>query len=437
MPKKLKLFYSSSLLVLLSAQAQAYDPCNVKNSFNSLAESFCKRIETPVSPENKEVFKISGVLLTKTLKTFKEKTTVVLIPGGPGSDSQSIRLSFNQKDLINAFWAHLNVNVVLYDPRGTGSSQLFKNAEHYSYNDFTTSLQVSDLDKVVDAFSPDSPVVLLAHSAGGNTAAKYASQFPDKVRGLVLYSASLSNREIGLSNLRIFSDDFDYFRKHISTCGANALSLESRRINIETFLKNSLKLIRIGKVRPKGLATDFYLKNFRTELISAVENDFNCSSRIDKTLRKWENKILILPEDVKLLVFQQSSVLFDYKAHIPPTIKRSSWIKTALICSEGLTYKDYSSSLWLEGLNFSHDTCSGFPPVFGEAQNLNWTQKIEAPTLLLGGTEDPFQLPSFIERNAALIKNSRVHMFKDAGHEAHLSHSFEFFKTIEDFLIRL
>jgi pimeloyl-ACP methyl ester carboxylesterase len=53
----------------------------------------------------------------------------------------------------------------------------------------------------------------------------------------------------------------------------------------------------------------------------------------------------------------------------------------------------------------------------------------------MGGTEDPYQIPSAVKRNADLIAGSNLLIFEGAGHEAHLSHPLQFFKALEAFIL--
>ncbi|KYG65721.1 hypothetical protein AZI86_01200 [Bdellovibrio bacteriovorus] len=418
--------------VLLSQNSWAYDPCDVKFAFNSLAESQCYRI--PQKNKNEE-FIISAVKLTKELSKVEEKDNVILIPGGPGTDAQAIGLSLNKKGIMDAMWAHMDMNVVLFDPRGTGKSLLKQSAEFYTPADFSTDLQVDDLKKVVDAVSPKKPVYLLAHSAGGDLAAKYAALFPDRVKGLVLYSASIDTREIGESNLRLFAKDFSYWDEYLKTCPAPiAKNLKDQQAGIEFFLRNVLKLQRIKNIRPPRLQSRFYLKDFRVDMIMAIENDPGCSSRVVEVLDLWQKRITDLPVDVKEQVDQMTAIKFDPNNYSIPTLTRGTWIKTAVICSEGITHDEMNQELWLEGVNFSQDTCFGVKAFFDVPPSREWLGKIKGPTLLIGGKEDPFQVPSAVLRNSRSIPNSQVILIEGGGHESHQNHPLEFYKIMEKFL---
>ncbi len=432
----MNIFVITSFLILsFSISARAYDPCDVDNSFNKLAESECFRIQRDL-PLSNESFILSAVLMTKDLATQSEKTTMILIPGGPGGDSQGLRMSLDQKDMLNAFWAHLNLNVVAYDPRGTGNSQLPREAHHYPQDVFYTSNQVDDLKAVIEATSPEKPVLLFAHSAGGNLAARLAYLYPDRVKGLILYSASIDTREIGESNLRIFAKDFPFFQSRLShSCPLDDLNqLDRQRRAIESFLRNALKVKRLLNDAPTALRSRFYLKDFRVELIKAIENDLDCSTEVPQLLNLWSEKIRALPVQTREYVMAQEELQFDPTQHQPPRMNRGVWIRTAVICAEGITKSEALEELWLEGLNFSQDTCFGVEPLFETPPARDWLAEISTPTLLLGGSRDPFQIPSAVRRNARAIENSRLIFFEGGGHEAHLTHPMEFFNTMDSFI---
>lgn len=68
--------------------------------------------------------------------------------------------------------------VLAPDWRGFGLSQW--NSDSYWFPDY-----VADLDALLEHYSPNSPVRLVAHSMGGNVACLYAGLRPERVAGLV------------------------------------------------------------------------------------------------------------------------------------------------------------------------------------------------------------------------------------------------------------
>lgn len=430
------------LAVLVSVQvysspAYSYDPCDVRMAFKSFAESRCHRLVRDAGTTH-ESWTLSAVTLTQNLATVNEKDSVVVIPGGPGTDAQGIALGLNEKGILDALWKHLHLNVILFDPRGTGQSQLPQAPEFYGPEMFTTDLQVQDLRRVIEATSPARPVFLLAHSAGGNIAAKYAALYPERVKGLILYSASIDTREIGESNLRIFAQESPQWQEYLQTCpSAVSKDLSAKNEQVEFFLRNVLKLQRLANVRPSSLQSRFYLKDYRVEMISAIENDRACSSRVPETLARWMERIQKLPPEIQKAVTEMRDVKFDPQTHEPPSLKRGTWIKTAVICSEGLTRAEMKQELWLEGLDFSQDTCHRVEAFFPMPPARAWLAQIRTPTLLIGGTEDAFQIPSAVKRNSQGIVGSELKMILGGGHESHRTHAMEFYGALEGFILKV
>lgn len=76
-------------------------------------------------------------------------------------------------DKLNHDWF-----VIAPDWRGFGET--CGRAESYWFPDY-----IADLDALLKTYSPDTPVILLGHSMGGNIAGLYAGIFPDRVAKLI------------------------------------------------------------------------------------------------------------------------------------------------------------------------------------------------------------------------------------------------------------
>lgn len=75
-------------------------------------------------------------------------------------------------------------HVVALDWRGFGYSEW--HGDHYWFPDY-----VADLDAVIDALSPDEPVLLVGHSMGGQITSLYAGVRPQRLARLVLLDSLL------------------------------------------------------------------------------------------------------------------------------------------------------------------------------------------------------------------------------------------------------
>lgn len=435
--KALKLLVNTSwlsiFLLTISISSWAYEPCE----FRTIGEKICFENLSPTI-NDKVTVNIKSVLITKDKESSNEKDTVIIVPGGPGGDSQGIGLSLYGPGLLDAFWFHYNLNVVLYDPRGTGGSQLEKSAEFYKPSVFSTDNNILDLVRVIKQTSPNKPVILFAHSAGGNIAARVAADYPELVKGLIMYSASVDIKEVGDSNLRIFSESFQYWHNFINTKLEiiEAELINNKRLEIEDFLKNVIKLQRISGNRPPELR-GFYLKEFRVELIKAVENYELDVNRVKKVLESWENKIISLDNSITDQVNLQNDISFDSSTYKQEVIKRGLWIRTAVICTEGFTKGETLQPMWLEGISIQQGICQSLDPIQDEVPSRDWLANIKVKSLFIGGTEDSSQLPSAVKRNASLVKDSQLEIITGAGHEVHLSHTKEVYYLLEDYFKNL
>ena len=112
-----------------------------------------------------------------------------------------LRWVLNEKDMLNGMMKYLNVNIVLFDPRGTGTSVFARPVSEYDPGAVSTQRMTDDLLALVDAVSPAQPVYLMSHSAGGSVAVQLALQHPERVARMILASSSTSPRQMALLNL--------------------------------------------------------------------------------------------------------------------------------------------------------------------------------------------------------------------------------------------
>ena len=116
----------------------------------------------------------TAVGISTDLATAASRPSLVLIPGGPGESSGMLRWVLNEKDMLNGMMKYLNVNIVLFDPRGTGTSVFARPVSEYDPGAVSTQRMTDDLLALVDAVSPAQPVYLMSHSAGGSVAVQLA-----------------------------------------------------------------------------------------------------------------------------------------------------------------------------------------------------------------------------------------------------------------------
>lgn len=96
---------------------------------------------------------------------------IIAIHGGPGQDYRSL---LPLKALADSF------KVVFYDQRGTGLSPRVPTHE------LSLESSLTDLDAIINYYSPDKPVFLIGHSWGAMLASGYMAKHPEKVNKAVL-----------------------------------------------------------------------------------------------------------------------------------------------------------------------------------------------------------------------------------------------------------
>lgn len=74
-------------------------------------------------------------------------------------------------------------DAVTFDRRGFGRS------EHPANGDYTVAAQTRDALEVVNAAFGDSPIFVFAHSAGGSVGINFSTEFPNRVRQLMLFES--------------------------------------------------------------------------------------------------------------------------------------------------------------------------------------------------------------------------------------------------------
>lgn len=429
--------FGLSMLVFTSMSAHAaQDPCETLRTQNHYAQSRCIDIPRPISSTDPTEFRLRASVWAKDLSLEEQQTSIILIPGGPGGDSESLRFELNRKDILNALWAHLPLNVVLFDPRGTGHSQLQKSAEFYHPSVFSTAERVKDLRALIKTISPNRPVILLAHSEGGGSATRLAAESPELVKGLILVSALLDAREVAESNLILLSETPAYFENFFLTKMEDkelGTKLWDKFLSLNFHLSQYQKALFMDKVTSSTKRPFGSIQTFRQKLVLAIENDPTGLGRVRTFIEREYAQLVSLPEAERSILPEWLAL----KAQVSLNLKRSEWLRTAGVCYEGFKDEELQQPTYLTGVTMG-DMCLGYSKGNNETNSLAWTKTIKAPTIWIGGTEDWQSRPSHLLQNAAYIANSKIKMIKGAGHISFSTHPFEFYaKGIEPFIIDL
>jgi proline iminopeptidase len=102
---------------------------------------------------------------------------IVFLHGGPGGDYRGMLR------LAGRYGGHSLADdhfLVFWDQRGSGLSQ------RHNKDVLTTAQYVTDLDSLIERYSPGRPVLLIGVSWGGMFATRFINQFPERVAGAVL-----------------------------------------------------------------------------------------------------------------------------------------------------------------------------------------------------------------------------------------------------------
>ncbi len=158
-------------------------------------------IEDPSLP----AMSINGTKLH--VETFGDagNPTLILLHGGPGSDSRELH-AFAQPH--NGYNLTSDYHLVIWDQRGAGLSE-----RHDDASALNMSVYLEDLEALVDAVAPGRQVVLVAHSFGGMYAAMYMNTHPERIAGAVLLEPAPVSSEL---EDQVVSDESDLFAEPIN-----------------------------------------------------------------------------------------------------------------------------------------------------------------------------------------------------------------------------
>jgi proline iminopeptidase len=113
---------------------------------------------------------------------------VVLLHGGPGMSSQTFKRKF---DFLSEGY-----QVIYYDQRGSGNSQIKPDSSAYTIDQLVEELESLRRDKL-----KSEQMILVGHSAGGALAQRYAMKYPQRVNKMVLVTALPANGGLAVGGL--------------------------------------------------------------------------------------------------------------------------------------------------------------------------------------------------------------------------------------------
>lgn len=124
-------------------------------------------------------------LYVRSVGTQAGRSPVVILHGGPGHSSDSFKGSL---DFLGDLY-----QVVYYDQRGSGHSQIRPDPSHYTIEELVDELEALRRD-VIRA----DRIILVAHSAGGALALRYALSYGEHVERMILVSSIPINNGVAV-----------------------------------------------------------------------------------------------------------------------------------------------------------------------------------------------------------------------------------------------
>lgn len=404
------------------------DVCQIKYTMQHYQEGTCYEIDRPAGSET---FKLRTVLITQKLDEASSKDTMILIPGGPGESSAMLRYALNQKDILNAFIVHMRLNVVLFDPRGTGTSTFGWPVELYSTAEVNSELMADDLRAVADQVSPNKPVVLFAHSAGGATALRFAARYPNRVKKIVLVSTSVSPKQMAELNLKMFGFAPAIWRDFAgSAAGLNLdlKDLEEKYLWVEDVLLQQFKAKALNlHVRQDVKKNPLQL---RDQLLQAIGSDPSGQAVAELVERNYQ-ELKALPDQDTLVPPGLRAAKVEPRPDDDKRFKDAEWIKAAIMCGEGMSAEQAAQPSVFDGLNMAW-FCGKIPPA-AQPLSLDLAQ-VRAPVLFLAGARDSAVPLSAAKSTVAALPRAELVVDAKAGHLMFLEAPGTFYFSIERFL---
>jgi pimeloyl-ACP methyl ester carboxylesterase len=405
----------SLLLLISSRSAVAGDICQTKYTILHYAESACVDVERPVNDTSKDKFNIRSVIIAKKLSDVDQQETIVTVPGGPGESGETLLLAMEEREILNSMWYSMNVNIIIYDPRGTGMSLMPKDITEYDRSSLGVDILVDDLKAVIEKTAKNKPVVLLAHSAGGHIALRFAEKYPALLKKLVLVSTSTSPRQMAELTLGLQAKESMHWNQFLKTIKDEKLKqeLNKKYLRVEEVIAQQQKARILDQYIHPNLKK-YSTATFRGTLISMLEADPTGASFIAFINNFYkifdemdaEGPLLVPNELRKLKLTPQSLTPFTYHA--------KEWMIRLFVCGEGLTEKEVQSPLLLDGLTMDyycdglyHSTDTFIEPVL---------ENIQTPVLFFSGLKDWRVPTSLAKETVRRLPHGRIVINADAGH---------------------
>ncbi|MBX3018145.1 MAG: alpha/beta fold hydrolase [Bdellovibrionaceae bacterium] len=416
-----------ALLFLFPVSSFAHDICAIEFTLLHYFQGRC----ADVRPEAMKDFTIHSVLLAKDLSRAPMQETVVLVPGGPGSSAEPLKTALQKREIVNGFMASLNVNVVMFDPRGTGMSPLKTPSPTWTADDISTERAVEDLLAVIDEHSPGKPVILFAHSAGGHVALRFAQAYPARVKGLFLVSVSTSPRRMAVQNIKLMGAAPLLWEESLARAPALA-SVAADYLRAEDLARQQLKarLLNMNPIPNFRVLTPMVL---RQQLILRMNQDPSGAAAIEwiRGVAMEIDRLQSIHGELVPRALRDARLRAD---DLPPEwLGPKAMIQRLIMGGEGVLAKELASASVYDGITLGELWGDYALPENASAWEPQ-AERINTPTVFLAGGRDVIVPPASERDFAARMPKATHDVVPEADHDFFPGAPMAVFSRFEKFL---
>lgn len=423
-----------SLAGLMPAVAHADDICDIRYTLMHYFQASCRDVPREIPAG---AFHLHSALVAKDLAAAKSRPTLVLIPGGPGSSAEPLKTAMQKRELLNGFMAHLNANILMYDPRGTGLSPLPVRLAEWTSAEISTEAAVEDLRAVIRAHGIGGPVVLFAHSAGGHVALRFAEKYPAEVQGMILVSVSTSPRRMSLLNQALMSAEpliWNLYR--MDPAAASTLSMvESIYLRAEDVVRQQQKarLLHLNPIANFRVLSPLVL---RQQLILRMNQDptgemaaawlLQLGAEMDRLKKEYRELVPASLREARLTIND-----------LPPEwLNAKGQIQRLIMGGEGTFADELERPSHYEGLSLGdlwgdEHLPAGVKPIEPDPF------AIATPTVFLTGGRDVVVPPAATREFAEQMPNATWIQVNEADHEFFNAQPMAVYSAVEKLLSRI
>jgi pimeloyl-ACP methyl ester carboxylesterase len=199
--------------------------------------------------------------------------------------------------------------VILFDLRGHGQTERPRDG-------YTVESLVADLDALLDRLVPDGrPVEIIGNSFGGLLALAYAIAHPERVRGLALVDANLSDDSWGGEITRAFALKGEERTQIILKYAHRWAGRHSER-KVNRLITNAHHLTHgttmVADLASSPAVTDAELATIRCPVLALYGEDSELLDRGERIGRTVPNcEVRLFPECTHLLLWEATEALKD------------------------------------------------------------------------------------------------------------------------------